>query len=226
MTPYWYRSSGLAFMLAPTSQMTTGPWCDGKMAAIPGRRTPGRNILALNRAEATIAPVLPAETTALTSPEAIRPQHFEIELSRFLRSASTGFSCISTTWLAWTTGRRSSGASRGLGQLGLDAVAVADEDDRQVRLVADGLDGPGDDRAGGVVAPHRVQGDPHGAALRAEGDAGSGRITDVRPATIRFRRRRDAGRPGASAPTLRIPEADARSRRLHDRRAGTDEPVP
>lgn len=111
MTPYWYRSSGLAFMLAPTSMMTTGPWCEGKMAAIPGRRTPGRNILALNSAEATIAPVLPAETTALTSPPAIRAQHREIELSRFRRSASTGLSSIVTIWLAWTTGSRSRGAS-------------------------------------------------------------------------------------------------------------------
>ena len=114
MMPYWYRSSALAFMLAPTSMITIGPWCDGKIAAIPGRRTPGRNILALNRAEATIAPVFPAETTALTSPAAIRPQHCEIELSRFFRRASTGFSSMPMTWLAWTIGRRSRGASGAL----------------------------------------------------------------------------------------------------------------
>ena len=101
-------------MFAPTSTMTTGPRCDGKIAAMPGRRTPGRNILALNRAEATIAPVCPAETTARTSPAAIRPQHFEIELSRFLRRASTGFSSMPTTWLAWAIGRRSLGASGAL----------------------------------------------------------------------------------------------------------------
>ena len=73
---------------------------DGKIAAIPGLRTPGRNILAFIRAEATIAPVCPAETTALTSPAAIIPQHFEIELSRFFRSASTGFSSMPMIWLA------------------------------------------------------------------------------------------------------------------------------
>ena len=87
-------------MLAPTSMITIGPWCDGKIAAMPGRRTPGRNILALKRAEATIAPVLPADTTALTSPAAINPQQREIELSRFFLRASTGFSSMPITWLA------------------------------------------------------------------------------------------------------------------------------
>ena len=101
-------------MLAPTSMMTMGPWCDGKMAAMPGRRTPGRNILArspANRAEATIAPVFPAETIAWTSPVAIRPQLLEMELSRFLRRASTGFSSMPIDSAAWTIGSRSRGAS-------------------------------------------------------------------------------------------------------------------
>ena len=49
----------------------------------------------------------------------------------------------------------------GLGQLGLDLRLVADEHDDQLRLVADRLDGASDDRAGGVVASHRVQGNPH-----------------------------------------------------------------
>ena len=96
---------------------TIGPWWDGKIAAMPGRRTPGRNILAwapANRAEATIAPVLPAETIALTSPAAIMPQLLEIELSRFLRRASTGFSSMPIDWLAWTIGRRSRGAAGAL----------------------------------------------------------------------------------------------------------------
>ncbi len=81
---------------------------------MPGRRTPGRNILALKRAEATIAPVLPAETTASTSPAAIMPQHREIELSRFFLRASTGFSSMPMAWLAWTIGRRSRGAAGAL----------------------------------------------------------------------------------------------------------------
>ncbi len=54
-----------------------------------------------------MAPVLPAETIALTSPPAIRPQHLEIELSRFFRSASTGLSSMPITWLACTIGSRS-----------------------------------------------------------------------------------------------------------------------
>ncbi len=83
------------------------------IAAMPGRRTPGRNILArspANSAAATIAPVFPAETIACTSPVAIRPQRLEMELSRFLRRASTGFSSMPIDSAAWTIGRRSSGA--------------------------------------------------------------------------------------------------------------------
>ena len=148
-------------MLAPTSMITIGPWCDGKIAAMPGRRTPGRNILALKRAEATIAPVLPADTTALTSPAAISPQQREIELSRFFRRASTGFSSMPIAWLACTIGRRSRGASGDLGQLGLDPLAVADQHDRQVGMVADRLACSRDDRTGSEIAPHRVQGYAH-----------------------------------------------------------------
>ena len=58
-----------------------------------------------------MAPVLPAETIPLASPAAIRAQDFEIELSRFFRRASTGFSSMPTTSAAWTIGRRSRGAS-------------------------------------------------------------------------------------------------------------------
>ena len=69
---------------------------DGEIAAIPGRRTPGRNILALNRADATIAPVFPAETSASPSPRATRSAATAIEASGFAASASAGFSSIST----------------------------------------------------------------------------------------------------------------------------------
>src|SRR5262245_49261886 len=47
----------------------------------------------------------------------------------------------------------------------LDLFAVADEDDLYLRILRDGLDGTGHDRPGGVVAPHRVQRDPHGLLL-------------------------------------------------------------
>ena len=148
-------------MLAPTSMMTIGPWCDGKIAAMPGRRTPGRNILALNSAEATMAPVLPAETTASTSPAAIIPQHREIELSRFFRRASTGFSSMPMTWLAWTIGRRSRGASGALASSA--SIRSRSPTSTTVRSgrSRDRLTGSRDDRTGGEIAPHRVQGYPH-----------------------------------------------------------------
>ncbi len=63
----------------------------------------------------------------------------------------------------------------GLGELGLDLAAVADQHDGQVGLVAHRLDGAGDDRPGGMIAPHRVQGNPHEQVSRPEG----GRSTKV-----------------------------------------------
>ena len=55
-----------------------------------------------------------------------------------------------------------------LGELGLDARSIADEHNGQGRVLMDGFDRPRDDRSRGVVAPHGVQGYPHGG-LRAEG---------------------------------------------------------
>ena len=152
-------------MLAPTSMITIGPWCEGKIAAMPGRRTPGRNILALKSAEATIAPVLPAETTALTSPAAISPQQREIELSRFfLQGLDRLF--VHADGLAGVDDRQAIARGGGcLGQLGLDPLAVADQDDRQVGMVADRLAGSRDDRTGSEIAPHRVQGYAHRITL-------------------------------------------------------------
>ena len=47
------------------------------------------------------------------------------------------------------------------GKLGLDAIAIADEVDDQLRLRERGLRRSGDDRAGRVIAAHGVQGNPH-----------------------------------------------------------------
>ena len=73
-------------------------------------------------------------------------------------------------------------------------------------LVADGLDGSGDDRAGGVVAPHRVQGNPHGCGLQAKKPIQRGSGAGKRPGSIPAgpNRRRDAGQRD-HAPALRIP---------------------
>ena len=149
-------------MLAPTSMITIGPWCDGKIAAMPGLRTPGRNILAFKSAEATIAPVCPADTTAFTSPAAINPQQREIELSRFFLRASTGFSSMPID-LAGMNDRQTIARGVGrLGQLGFDPIVVAHEHDRQLRMVGNRLACSRDDGTGSEIAPHRVQGYAHG----------------------------------------------------------------
>ena len=108
-----------------------------------------------------MAPVFPAETTALTSPVAIRPQHREIELSRFFRRASTGFSSMPMTWLAWTIGIRSRGASGALASsASIRAWSPTSTTVRSGRSAAAST-GSGDDRTGGEIAPHRVQGYAH-----------------------------------------------------------------
>ena len=90
-----------------------------------------------------MAPVFPAETTALTSPAAISPQHREIELSRFFRRASTGFSSMPID-LAGMDDRQAIARGVGhLGQLGLDPLAVTDQHDGQLGLVGDRLACPG-----------------------------------------------------------------------------------
>ena len=49
----------------------------------------------------------------------------------------------------------------GLGQLGLDPLAITNKHGSQLRLIAHGLDGARDDRSGSIIASHRVQGYPH-----------------------------------------------------------------
>jgi len=49
----------------------------------------------------------------------------------------------------------------GLGQLGLDPLAIADEYGSQLGLFTHGLEGARDDRSGSKIASHRVQGYPH-----------------------------------------------------------------
>ncbi len=82
-------------------------------------------------------------------------------MSRFFRRASTGFSSMPID-LAGVDDRQtiSRGVGR-LGQLGLDSLAVADQDDRQLGMVADRLACSRDDRTGSEIAPHRVQGYAH-----------------------------------------------------------------
>src|SRR5947208_2411171 len=101
MMAYCIRWRGLGAMLAPTSQITTGPWKVGKMTAIPGRSTPA-SVRIRNWAAATQAPVLPAEITTSASPLAAILHITAIELLGLLRIASTGGSSISITWVVGT----------------------------------------------------------------------------------------------------------------------------
>src|SRR5581483_1084435 len=117
MTPYSSRWRGLGKTLAPTSMTTHRPRAVGMTVAMPGRWTHLRN-LRVRRPPATTAPVLPALTSPLTFPAASSCQQRKIEASGFLRSASPGFSFMSTATGAWTSSTRPAGtgpaaASRG-----------------------------------------------------------------------------------------------------------------
>ena len=51
-----------------------------------------------------------------------------------------------------------------LGQLGLDPIAVADQDDRQLGMIGNSFACSRDNRTGSEIAPHRVQGYAHGSS--------------------------------------------------------------
>ena len=82
MTAYWPRWAGLAWMFAPQSHRTKGPWNDGITTAMPGRSTPGR-ARSFNWQAAAKAPVLPALRTASTSRAAASLAVFSSEESFF-----------------------------------------------------------------------------------------------------------------------------------------------
>ena len=94
MCANWSRYSGRASAFAPASMRTVGPARAGITTAIAGRRTPGRRRMCRSDA-ASIAPVLPAETTASASPSATARTARTSEESGLARTASTGWSSIS-----------------------------------------------------------------------------------------------------------------------------------
>src|SRR4030042_2021980 len=96
ISPYWYKLMGLQAILAPTSQMVTGPVVVGKTTAIPGRFTPGSVRIRIWNA-ATHAPVLPAEITASVLSSLASLASTAMELRGFLRRLSMGFSSIAMT---------------------------------------------------------------------------------------------------------------------------------
>ena len=96
MCANWTRSSGRASALAPESRRTEGPRRAGIVTAIAGLRTPGMRRIS-SRQAASIAPVLPAETTAPAFPSRTARHAMTSELFGFARTASVGFSSIVIT---------------------------------------------------------------------------------------------------------------------------------
>src|ERR671934_824982 len=90
------RSSGRASAFAPESSRTEAPRRAGMVTAIAGRRTPGI-LRSSSRHAASIAPVLPAETTACALPSPTTRHAVTSELAGFARTASVGFSSIAIT---------------------------------------------------------------------------------------------------------------------------------
>ena len=119
--------------------------------AIAGRSTPGMR-RSSSRPAASIAPVLPADTTASASPSDDRAHAETSELSGLERTASAGFSCISMT--PWVS--RSSRPP-------VFVPARAVQDRRQ--SVGGRLERACDDLRRPAVAPHRVDRDPRHSAL-------------------------------------------------------------
>ncbi len=104
MCPNWSRCSARASAFAPASSSTETPLRAGIGTAIAGRMTPGIR-RRWRRPAASIAPVLPAETTASASPTpTARTAATRLE-SGFARTASAGLSAISIRSGASTSGR-------------------------------------------------------------------------------------------------------------------------
>jgi len=91
-----------ASAFAPASIRTDGPFLDGMTTAIAGRATAGRRRSSRKHA-ASIAPVLPAETTASASPAPTARHEATSELSGLPRTASAGFSSMPITCVVSTS---------------------------------------------------------------------------------------------------------------------------
>ncbi len=91
---------GFTSTFAPMSQSTSVPVGVGNTVTMPGRSTPGERP-STNSAWPSMAPELPAETTALACPAATRSKATRMDESRFLRNACAGVSSMVTTSVAW-----------------------------------------------------------------------------------------------------------------------------
>src|SRR6266540_1815794 len=127
MCANWSRSLGRASAFAPESMRTDGPRRDGIVTAIAGRRTP-RTRRSSSRHAASIAPVLPAETTARASPSPTARHAATRELFGLARTASVGFSSMAMTSGASISSRPCVSSSFGpttTGETASDAAASA-----------------------------------------------------------------------------------------------------
>ena len=136
----------------------TGPCGRGwarrsRAGALPGTRR------SRTRPAASIAPVLPADTTASASPSATALTARTRELSSFVRNASAGFSSMPTTCVVGTSASPRVSRLRRAEDDGLDAVSACSE-----RAL--------DHRRGTTIAAHRVDGYPgHGIETLRSVDA-------------------------------------------------------
>ena len=191
MCANWSRCSGRASAFAPQSSSTEGRRGPGSARRSPGAGHPGAGGSRAGTA-ASIAPVLPAETTASALPSPTARHAATSELSGFARTASAGFSSI-----AITVGRLDE-----LEPVRVEAGRAVEDRDDPVR---GGLERAGDDLLRAAVAAHGVDGD---ADHRAYGTRGAERLDLA--ALVRLAGRADAVRP------LRLAarRADVHARRL------------
>ena len=164
--------SGEQLTLAPRSSTVTTPSRVGSCPAIAGRSMPG-SVFSTKREIAISAPVLPAETHACATSSLTRLIATRIDESFFLRNASAGGSCISTTSLAACSVSRSRAGDESFASAALQRRLQADRDHPRVGRCLEKLERRRQRGRGAVVAPHRVDGyrDRHGGRRDAYSSA-------------------------------------------------------
>ena len=122
------------------------------------------SVFSTKREIAISAPVFPAETQACATSSFTRLIATRIDESFFLRSASAGGSCISTTSLAAWIVSRSRAGDASFASAARSARLRPDRDHPRVRRLLEELERRRERDGGTVVASHRVDGyrDRHG----------------------------------------------------------------
>ena len=168
---------------APTSSSTSRPAAVGSTAASAGRRTPGQRP-SPSAAAVTVAPVVPAETTASASPCG-DGEHGRADAG--LDPAGVGAGRRRRTCPgrpACAPGARSAGSRAAQNLVG--GLDRADEQELKGRIGLAGAQSAVNHDGGSMVPAEEVDGDPRGARLRGS------------------RPRRSAGCPGAGHRTFAV----------------------